>query len=65
MVLGVGSGTEVIEEELGNSTEQIWKTESSSCEKYCIIRHITSGKVLTAVSTHDAGVKLTIKGTYA
>ena len=62
MVLGVVNVTEVIEEKLDNSTEQIWQIESSCCEKYYIIRHVSSGKVLTAVSTSNAAVKLTIKG---
>ena len=72
MGLGVmnGSGTEVIEEELNNSPEQIWKTVPSCCDdNYCcgdyyIIRHIASGKVLTAALTSDTTVKLVVKGMY-
>ena len=66
MVLGVmnSSGTEVIEEELNNSPEQIWKIVSQCCEKCYIIKHVSSGKVLTAVSTSDDTVKLVVKGMY-
>ena len=66
MVLGVmnGSGTEVIEEELKNSPEQLWKIEPSCCEDYYIIKHIASGKVLTTASTSDATVNSVSTGLF-